>query len=124
MMEADFPWPGRACHSASDQWSSSRGWRFWATAPWDYSTSQGRVVLAGPLGGNGALPQDRWDWQDCTLMEAVFPWLGRACPGVSGPQSSLGVGRCWVLLHRSVAPSEAGRPGLGKPQRWLASCEW
>ena len=44
--------------------------------------------LARLLGGKGVLPQGRWNWQACTVMEADFPWLGRACSRASGPQSS------------------------------------
>ena len=34
------------------------------------------------------LPQGSQNWQHCPVMEADFMWLGRACSGVSGLQSS------------------------------------
>ena len=35
VIEADFPWPGRACSGISGLWSSSRGQVVLGAAPWD-----------------------------------------------------------------------------------------
>ena len=100
------------------------GW-CWAAAPWEQSTSQGRAGLARSLGSKGALAKGRRDWQDCTVMEADFPWPGRACPGASGLQSSSRGRAVLGGCSMGVQPLQrAGRPGRGKPWRWLVSCEW
>ena len=79
----------------------------------------------GLLGGEGVLPQGRWNWQDHPGMEVDFPWPSRACPSTSGLWSSsrgwVVLGSCSVGVH--YLPG-AARPGLGKPWRWLASCKW
>ena len=77
------------------------------------------------------LPQGRRDWQDCTVMEADFPWLGRACHSASGPWSScrgrVVLGSCFMGVHhlpragaasqatgrqRSASPGQMGLAGL------------
>ena len=82
--------------------------------PLKCSTSLERVRLAHLLQGKGTLPEGGQDWHVCTEVEAYFLWLGRACPGTPGLQSS-SLGRVVLagLLHRSgVLPvCRQARPG-------------
>ena len=127
LMDADFPWLGRACSGVSGPQSSSRGRQFWSAAPCMCSGSQGWERLARLLGDKEALPQGSRNWQDHLMMEADFLWPGRACSGVSGLQSSSKgqavLGRCSVgvqHLPRVGAASQAtGRQrgtSLGQPE--------
>ena len=88
LMDADFPWLGRACSGVSGPQSSSRGRQFWSAAPCMCSGSQGWERLARLLGDKEALPQGSRNWQVHLRMGADFTWPGRACSGVSGLQSS------------------------------------
>lgn len=84
-MEADFPWPARACSSVSGLQDSSKWWR-WAAALQEFSSLQGWEQPAEPLGYKGALPQGCLEWQDCPTMETDFMQPGRTCSSVSGLQ--------------------------------------
>ena len=48
------------------------------------------------------------------MMEADFPWLGRACPTLLGHRALPGAGGAGQLLRGSVAPPEGGQARLGK----------
>ena len=95
-MEAAFLWLGRVCLGASGPWSSSRRQVVLGGCSMGLQHLSKLAVATWSLQGKGALSQGMKDWQVHTVMEADFPWLSRACPSASGPQSSYRGRQFWV----------------------------
>ena len=112
-MEADFSWPAGDCSSVSGLQDSSGGLVILGSCSTGVKHSQGWEQLAKPLRDRGALPQSSQNWQDCSTMEADFPWSAGDCSSISGLWDSSSWG-CWALLCRGVAPPEVGQEREGK----------
>ena len=75
-----LPW--HCCGMFPEDWWC---WLVFFEAAWLFLRLGGASRVSLKQGG---LPEGRQDWEVCTVMEADFVQLGRACSDVSGPWGS------------------------------------